>query len=341
MSAILQGTGARDLATRPFHSRSPFNRPLGANATYAAISSGMGGGFSTGNVNTEAFTTSTWIASSLDSDPLRLIYLVPRNNITYQRRIPNTAQPSEESDHHMAVVDPTHTLVFEMYDARKRVDLDWNANGGFAIDVSLTGNGTALTTQQGWTVAAGCSQIGGVIRDTELADGINHRLMFATDPKMWNRSAAGGGTQVWPATAADGYATDPEPGGYGSSGNLYMGSIIALPPSVNILGIGLTTTQGVTVARAMQDYGAVGVDSAGVGSKIVFRYDYADRLAGHLGVLGPGQGPPWWDAFLADLNRIAWRVQVVTNSHTNGSAPTLGVNEGIGGGAPRVAFLPD
>lgn len=70
----------------------------------------------------------------------------------------------------------------------------------------------------------------------------------------------------WPASTYDNYAlNDPvtgTPRGYGgTNANFKMGTLLALQPSFNIAS--LTTAPAQIIARALQDYGARVVDSAG------------------------------------------------------------------------------
>lgn len=327
-------TGTRDPATWPFDKLSPWNHPIGSAAVYEPIRlARTGRGFRTGAINAEHYTVAIWVASM--GDPIRKIYRRERNMAYFHRRIPDAAVPSKGTDAHMIVISPDHLTAFEMFGAKKRADGDWEVIGA-AVDVDLKGMGIKLPGGSGLTdgfvVAYGGSAIGGVIRTGELRNGIRHALQFMTDPKMWNRNAPGGRTYVWPASSADSYATQPEPGGFGSSGNLYMGSLVAIPPLVNINGLGLETPEGLAIARALQDYGAYGVDSSDAGDGLIFRLDYSAVLAGDIAKMLPN-----WSKFLRDLNRIATQLQVVVNSHNNGNQPAVPG----GGGTPRTLPPPD
>lgn len=327
-------TGTRDPALWPFDKLSPWNYPIGSGAIYEPIRSAIrGGGFTTGAINTESYTVAIWVASA--SDPIRKIYRKDRSMAYFERRVPTAATPSKGTDAHMIVISPDHLTAFEMIGAVKRADGDWEVSGA-AVDVDLKAMGIRLPGGSGLTdgfvIAYGGSATAGVIRAGELGTGIKHALHFMTDPKMWNRNAPGGRPYVWPASSADGYATQPEPGGYGSTGNLYMGSLVAIPPLVNISALGLETPEGLVLARALQDYGAYGTDSAGVGEKIVFRFDYAAVRAGDINNLLSN-----WTPFQRDLDRIARQLQVLVNSHTAGNQPPVPG----GGGTPRTSLAPD
>ena len=101
------------------------------------------------------------------------------------------------------------------------------------------------------------SSLGGVIRLGELVPGgtIRHALkvnLFGADNYY-----SGSGGYRWPATTADGCA----PGCYGGSvPALRMGSLLALPPSVDVNSMGLETDAAKILAHAFQDYGGYTVD---------------------------------------------------------------------------------
>jgi hypothetical protein len=145
--------------------------------------------------------------------------------------------------------------------------------------------------------------------------GIRHALQGAVPPFGMNRNAPGGRTWVWPASSSD------PPSTYDVVGNVYMGSLLAIPPGVNINTLGITDSQALEVARALQDYGLYIVDRAGIpANKIVIRID--PQAATDIGNR---------TAFEAGINLAMRQLQVVTNSHTSGGAPTTPG----GGGTPR------
>jgi len=227
----------------------------------------------------------------------------------------------------MLVISPDHRLVLEAFHAERLPSGDFKAE--VVIESDLRGMGDV------GIVTNGMSMLGGNIRSGELRTGIKHALAFTTSGSMWNRNAPGGRPRVWPARWADACASQGTC--YGTTGNLYMGSWVAIPPNIDIQAIGLETPEGLVLARALQDYGAIGTTtSAAVEDRIVFRYDYAAYKAGDLNSLLAN-----WPTFQRDLNRLAQRLQLVANSHNNGAAPSLDPTEGIGGGPPRTTFAPD
>jgi hypothetical protein len=116
---------------------------------------------------------------------------------------------------------------------------------------------------------------------------------------------------VWPAWAFDRNS--------GYSGNLPMGSLLAIPQSVNLKNLKLSP-KGLVLAKAAQNYGIYLVDRGGSGVSL-------------LGQLGDpeipwGGGPPYW---YQDLVVILGQLQLVTNN----TPTTPG-----GGGVPIAPLAP-
>ena len=324
----------RDPGLWPFAVTSPWNYPLGSNARYALITSGLTTrGFTRGAINHDVFTVPAWVASA--SDPsTRIVLRHVSPNPTYFRQIAKAAIVRSDhgisppfgsgSDMHFTTIDPNHLHSTELYST------GWDGTGYFTngwgnahIDVDLKGPGIGFGSTA--IVAMGSSGLGGLIRPGELANGIPHALAFATGPRMWNRNASGGQGFVWPASTVDGdYNTY-----YGNTGNLFFGGLVAIPARVTLNGLGLQTPHGRVLAAALQKYGAYGRDSASpdTGPEIIFFMDYVAGLNGEF---------PGHPAFLSDLDLIARQLEVVTNSFnpTNGEAPRTGVK--LDGGDGRL-----
>ena len=109
----------------------------------------------------------------------------------------------------------------------------------------------------------------------------------------------------WPALRNDNYAQS----GYGGTNpELRMGSLLAIPRSMNIDLLPLATPAGRKLARAMQDYGAYIADDS---AEDAF-YLVAERgVASEVGITDDGVRS---GQFQSDVNAIFSRLQVVTNS---------------------------
>jgi len=317
---------ARDPADWPFDAHSPWNQPLGSEAVYEREESPgwsvSGGGYA----NIEWYSIPTYVATT--QDPFRRIYdrqgAPFPGNLRGTVRVADDAQPARGTDGHLNIIDETHAWVRELYSVRRLDNGDLSSKGYNRNDLRGMGAGFA-----GWhgSVAAGTSALGGMIRKGELVrgtaalgTGIRHALQGIILPKALNRNAPGGRSWVWPASSSD------SPTGYGTSGNVYMGSLLAIPPWVDIKALGINDPQALEVARALQDYGVYIVDTGAVPSNMLVikidpqaGADIRDR-----------------DAFLDGLKLALRELLVVVNSHENGGRPaTPG-----GGGTPRRPLAP-
>src|SRR5438445_55625 len=181
-----------------------------------------------------------------------------------------------------------------------------------------------------WSGGSRCTAEGGV-------------LFAAPIPADFVVPGAGSGGYRWPATTADGCA----PGCYGGSvPALRMGSLLALPPSVDVNAMGLETEPAKILAHAFQDYGAYTVDDAAWSVyAVATEYSPSGKVDDEFGAawgfpISPAsRNVPW----ARDMDRIFGDLAVVDNwdaaswqavSASNGT-------EGAGGGAARVRLAQD
>ena len=141
----------------------------------------------------------------------------------------------------------------------------------------------------------------------------------------------------WPAVKSDSYAV----GWYGSVGGntntaMRMGSLLAIPPTVDIASLGLTTEPGRQIAWTLQNYGAYVVDDtygpsfalnaengpAG-NTRTQFRNDYGMDFEVYASSA---------NAWSRDLQRLRQALSAVDNN----SPTSVG-----GGGTPRQPLLPE
>jgi len=323
----------RDAAYWPFDSRSPWNSPIRSDAVYTPIAmrrwSVSGGGYA----NIEGYSIPTYLASS--TDPIRKIYRThywtgtgwadaPFPGVLWKQiRVPDAARAAWGTDGHLNVISEDRATVYELFRARRTAEGDLSTYMATSNDMRGPGHHTPTAG----TVAAGTSSLGGMIRlgelvngTGELGTGIRHALQGGGYGKAYNRNAPGGNSWVWPASLSD------PPSTYDVTGNVYMGSLLAIPPWVDINALGIADPQALEVARALQDYGVYLIDAIGApANKIVIRIDpqAADDI----------RNRPTFDAGLSIALRHLW---LVANSHSNGGAPpTPG-----GGGKPRRPLAP-
>ncbi|MEX2114636.1 MAG: hypothetical protein WD845_15690 [Pirellulales bacterium] len=293
----------RDAAYWPFSASSPWNTSLGANASYVKIESP---GFSANggaNLNVTNWSYPVFIAS--ETDPIRGFYWRDSNELIARMRAPDQARADRQSDGSLIIINDAHDTDVEMWQARRRPNGDWDAS----VTVRHNLRGAGFYEDYQGIRAGGMSALGGLIRREELIRRkIPHVLAVAVDGSAMNRNAPGGNPFVWPASWADGGDGDD----YGTSGNLYMGSLLAIPPEVDLRRLKLSP-QGQAVAQALQDYGAYVVDQGSANIIYYVEPSAHDVLA----------------TSAAELGRLTPLLRVVTNNSP--------LNVGGGGTTRRVA----
>jgi hypothetical protein len=166
--------------------------------------------------------------------------------------------------------------------AATRINDDWNFS---AYVVNVDARGSAYNDG---TLAIRVPACAGLIRKHELDQRkIPHVLALVVDQYSLSNNMR------FPATAID-YDTSKH-----YAGGLWYGALYAIPPSVNVAGLGLTAG-GLTMARALQDYGAVIADQ---GANNSF---YAEGRTSGSAVLAGAR---------ADIARLMPLLHEITNNH--------------------------
>lgn len=198
--------------------------------------------------------------------------------------------------------------------------------------------GDGITGSHG---GSGLSAIGGSIRLGELRPG-QVGMKHALKVNVYAKAALFKGTTYdqcyrWPAIGADGYAV----GRYGvennnSNVNMKMGSLLAIPPGVNIDNLGLETTPAKQLAWTLQNYGAYIVDDTwgpafALNAEIGPNGTKADEFQADWGF--PLQqrlidASPW----TRDMQRLVASLYCVSNNAPNAVG---------GGGIPRQPLADD
>lgn len=167
--------------------------------------------------------------------------------------IPECAFPDPEDDAHLAVVDWDSGLAWDMWRAQRCPDGSWESSTGMVY--SIRGSGVWDRSDfvlspgdsahfHGPSRASGVPAIAGLILEDEIRAGvIRHKLAFA--------GACGRLRFAWPATWTDG-ANEEGP---------FQGMVLQLDPSLDLGPFSLSPAAR-TIARALQEYGAVAVDGA-------------------------------------------------------------------------------
>jgi hypothetical protein len=230
---------ARDVYARPFAWDSIWNLPLATSAQYQATDLRIGSLYpDVENISVDPDAP----ARTLDGDPGGTVLVDPDLH----------ADGSYNNCSTLLLDTPDRTTVVQGQPLRLDRGGDPSWEYGWR-PMSLTGRGT-----EGCHGGSGLSGIGGTIRKGELTSSqpIRHALKLSL-PCDTSCSPDNGGHR-WPAVKADsGYehkygGDDPEVG---------MGTLLALPPDVDLSGI--RNPDVAAVAQALQTYGGYVVDESG------------------------------------------------------------------------------
>ncbi len=228
----------RDAAQWPFAVDSPWNRPLGNGARLTPIKPAASFGELRGVMKPVRIEV-----ASTNGRTLRLM----RQN----REVATIPAPADFSlngataEMHF-VVTPDRQSAWEIVGSRPT-----SAPGELAVLFAQRGSLTGSGFGNEWAVIPrqGASALGGVIRRGEATTGIRHALQLRVGAAQLNARPA----VVWPATIASGINTPP----FGTSGNLHLGALLALPPDVDFRALGLGNSgPAYEIARALRDFGA-------------------------------------------------------------------------------------
>jgi hypothetical protein len=159
--------------------------------------------------------------------------------------IPDNATPSTGSDGQMILVDLSSGLEYDLWQAQ-RTGTGWEVSGASTYSINSDGAPVEYGSR-----GAGIPYLAGLIRPWEIEQGhIDHAIAFATETVARKRC-------VWPASKTDGKSRDPDA--------LPQGARLQLDPTLSDADfdrLGLDATARV-IARAMQTYGMILVDSSG------------------------------------------------------------------------------
>ena len=157
-------------------------------------------------------------------------------------RMPADADPNAGSDGAMVVVDRASRTVCDFWQAR-RVGGEWLTSWGTCASLDGDGRGPS-----GGATGAGVNLLAGVVRTDEIRAGrIEHALSFGTDNACV-------GTYRYPATKTDGASPRGD--------CIPQGARVQLDPRIDVEAIPGITEGEITVARALQEYGAYARDNA-------------------------------------------------------------------------------
>jgi hypothetical protein len=294
----------RDPFLWPVSSSSPWNTPIGGDAEFSQADSQQ-------TINLIDRTIDIWLNFDEWSHPIvRAESTDPAWTISYANsntggpgagavtlQLPPHAEPAVGADAHLHVVDIDGVTAREFFGLELTEEQEGRAT--YFVENDLRGPGTG----SGGTRAYGGSALGGLIRAWEMEERrIGHALALSLQGSQLMTGP------VWPATAQDSTADAT----YG--GTVPIGTLIAIPPSVNVDAM-LLSPEALVVARALQEYGAYIVDQ----STVMTFYAEPSLLASEV------------EAIRADLGRIRRELRLVVNNTEDSPG---------GGGRPVAPLAP-
>ncbi|MCF6326272.1 MAG: hypothetical protein L3J21_03145 [Devosiaceae bacterium] len=250
---------------QPFSSSSVWRRPIPRNATYFDVSDAIWGepSLAPNRVSIEQITI---IYVDENQPEVNIVksrgWFMPKRaqtdgQVFYTRRFapdtginvryPSTANAS------FVIIDPKTSLATEG-------SAGWRDPGGDLItfydeprvhNIDLKGDGLF------GTLGSGLPALGGLIRAGEINNGINHSIAIAMGSSRFSKT----NHFVAPAWRADGFSSSIFNGYLGTNPRYTMGTLLAIPYSINIDAIEWNTPQGYILAKSSQQYGWIIVDS--------------------------------------------------------------------------------
>lgn len=337
-------SSARDRHRWPFASNSVWNMPVGSRAQYSPMKlTPPAQGYSTDEVYL-AFDPTAPLQPLVDRGywwPWNSGTSVTGKNTGHSVRVPNNwivAPPSKDSypNNGSAALQSDGVAREFQYTVRPTAGSAISIFEGVRASYDLAGDGLTGSNGFGAHGGSGMTAIGGTVRTGELSgpEPIRHALAVTMNMKKYGAKSGNGLTNGyrWPAIAADAYYAGS--GGYGSLGpsqpGLGMGSLLALPASVDIDSLGLETPQGKKLAWTYQNYGAYVVDdSFDPGSWDTHRLNVEAGVLKEFPAIDtyPGTNSP----FGRDMNKVFTRLAMVSNNDPN----SIG-----GGGTPLQPLAP-
>src|SRR5881296_4722918 len=343
--------GGRDPLLWPFSRDSIWNLPIGASAVFvpANIQQATQRGMTTDPdviiLTPNATMTDVYYNSDGWTGGSRC---APQGNVLVNAPIPDNFVVSGAGSGNPDGTTPNYATAILMSDGHTLTQgqpfARCTAGGPATMWWSVTNDlyGTGIDGGHG---GSGLSSLGGTIRLGELVPGgvIRHVMkinLYGLNNYFYDGTTHG---YRWPASQADGCASSCYGG---TTPALRMGSLLAIPASVNIDSLGLETEPAKILARALQDYGAYTVDdTAWSVYAIATEFSPAGRVddefntAWGFPINPPTKTGPW----ALDMDRLFGALNVVDNWDAGQWAAVSASNgaQGVGGGTPKVGWAPE
>ncbi|HEY8718355.1 DUF4214 domain-containing protein [Pengzhenrongella sp.] len=228
----------RTAAYDPWAVTAMSNTSVGSGAIYESKTSTMTAALLTGTPTINRDRWSISIALAKTTDPFVYLTDIGKTpNVVYKIYIPVGLEPTAGTDKHVGIIQPDGVTLYECYKYNK-VDATHFTSTYVNIN-DLRGDGLQRGSR-----ASGISFLIGLIRTHEMADKvIPHTIAIGTPASMMLSGP------VWPARLQDNQV-----GTNIYTGVIPMGTMFAIPPSVDLTKLGLSA-EGMALGHALQDYG--------------------------------------------------------------------------------------
>ena len=267
----------------PFSSASVWNRPLGSDAKYISIPGKLF--LADGPLENALRPRRPFLGSP--SDPLRRIWVA--GEARADARLAENNLPGTSISGSLVLLQSGRRYALELSGVTVRADGDLDAPAIARTDLAGLGADEFASDAKPF----GLSNLGGLLRAGELENGIRHALSARVGrERLGGRQNFQQPSTTWPATGGDAASAE----------FLNVGTLLAIPPDVDIKKLFGDSGAAYELARAMQDYG-------------VYVTGYLDAP---FVLLADGNGPATMDELLTQL---VPHLQVVANN-----SPTLGGN---------------
>ncbi|KMO19988.1 carbohydrate-binding domain-containing protein [Methylobacterium platani] len=238
----------------------------------------------------------------------------PSSNGTFQMRTPTDLQ-FKTGDGWAIIVSEDGQHYIETWLGAKTGANSYHAT--YLAENTVTGDGIANVPGAHEGIrAAGMSLMGGVVQKSDLDAGhIDHAVAMAIATTQAGSQST---PYVWPATTADSNTS-------GYSGSIPLGSLFAIPKDVDLTKIGITTSEGMALAKAYQNYGGYVTDTSGPNTM-------------QLAYLEQGVSQSQADNLFKDMNAIRSHLELVTNN--TAATPAGGGDHTVTGTTTTTAPAP-
>ena len=290
---------------RPFSSASPWNTQVGSGAIFQSQT-----GTETAAIEHQAGTV-TWILDNSISiyqassfDPLATwSYDSHEPNATWQYGGAASGSFQTQTPSNLQFQTGDGWAVLKLVDGQNFIETwlglrnsDGSYHASYIVENNLNGTGISSPGHHDGVRAGGTSLLGGLVTKQDLDTlNVDHAIALGLPTSMLKASSDPTKQYVWPAASAD------SGGSSVYTGTIPMGALFAIPKTVDLSKAGITTPEGMALAKAYQTYGG-------------YVSDTTDSRSVNLAFLETGASQHQVDNLRTDMTAIRNLLQLVTNN---------------------------